>query len=151
MADHVRRYREIDRNVGRLNRVCLYKLLEGEKIHPGQPPILKLLLEKDGRSQCELACIIGVSRASLGVSLRRMEKAGLISRCPDEKDSRYNMVYLTEEGKAMAEKSIAALDTLTKAKLKGFTEEEIEQMLSYFDRIRENLSVLQEDLYGKKK
>ena len=99
MADQARRYRDIDRAVSRLNRTCLYRLLQGEKIHPGQPPILKLLMEKDGRSQCELACIIGVSRASLGVSLRRMEKAGLITRTPDEKDSRYNMVYLTEEGK----------------------------------------------------
>ena len=146
MADRVRRYREIDRGVSRLNRVCLYKLLEGEKIHPGQPPILKLLLEKDGRSQCELAQIIGVSRASLGVSLRRMEKAGLISRCPDEKDSRYNIVCLTEEGRAMAEKSVGVLDKLTEAKLKGFSDEEIEQLLSYFERIRQNLAELQEKL-----
>lgn len=146
MADHVRRYREIDRCIGRLDRVCLYKLLEGEKIHPGQPPILKLLLEKDGRSQCELAHIIGVSRASLGVSLRRMEKAGLISRCPDAKDSRYNTVYLTEEGREMAQKSIAVLDMLTEAKLKGFSDEETAQLLSYFERIRQNLAELQETL-----
>lgn len=150
MADQARRYRDIDRAVSRLNRTCLYRLLQGKKIHPGQPPILKLLMEKDGRSQCELACIIGVSRASLGVSLRRMEKAGLITRTPDEKDSRYNMVYLTEEGRAMAHKSDEALTTLTAAKLRGFSEEEIEQMLSYFDRIRQNLSDLQDELDGRK-
>ena len=150
MADQARRYRDIDRAVSRLNRTCLYRLLQGKKIHPGQPPILKLLMEKDGRSQCVLACIIGVSRASLGVSLRRMEKAGLITRTPDEKDSRYNMVYLTEEGRAMAHKSDEALTTLTAAKLRGFSEEEIEQMLSYFDRIRQNLSDLQDELDGRK-
>lgn len=150
MADQARRYRDIDRAVSRLNRTCLYRLLQGEKIHPGQPPILKLLMEKDGRSQCELACIIGVSRASLGVSLRRMEKAGLITRTPDEKDSRYNMVYLTDEGRAMAHKSDEALTTLTAAKLRGFSEEEIEQMLSYFDRIRQNLGELQDELDGRK-
>ncbi|MBR6791331.1 MAG: MarR family transcriptional regulator [Oscillospiraceae bacterium] len=146
MADFARRYRDIDRAVSRLNRVCLYKLLQGEKIHPGQPPILKLLMEKDGRSQCELAKIIGVSRASLGVSLRRMEKAGLIVRTPDEKDSRYNTVCLTEEGRVMARRSDEALSTITAAKLRGFTPEETAQMLEFFDRIRQNLEELQEEL-----
>lgn len=151
MAEKARRYRDIDRATARLNRICLYKLLHGEKIHPGQPPILKFLLEKDGRSQCELANLIGVSRASLGVSLRRMENAGVITRRSDARDTRYNMVYLTEVGRELALKSEAALDTLTAWKLDGFSEQELDQLLSYLSRIQANLLKMQESSCDEKK
>ena len=150
MADRADRYRDIDRTTGRLSRVCLYRLLQKEKLHPGQAPILRLLMEKDGRSQCDLACETGVSRASLGVSLRRMEKAGLIVRCPDEKDCRYNMVFLTEEGREKARRVEATLNRLAKAKLKGFTDEETALLLSFCERIRVNLAELQEELDRQK-
>ena len=150
MADKASSYRDIDRTTGRLSRVCLHRLLQSEKIHPGQSPILRLLMEKDGRSQCELAGETGVSRASLGVSLRRMEKAGLITRCPDEKDGRYNMVFLTEKGREKACRVEAMLNRLAEAKLKGFTEAETAQLLSFFERIRTNLYDLQEELDRQK-
>ena len=89
---------ELSRSIGGLNRTCSNELLKGEKIHFGQPPIFHALLERDEQSQCDIAAAIGVSRASVGVSLRRMEKSGIVSRVINQKDSRYNLVSLTEKG-----------------------------------------------------
>ena len=60
------------------------------------------LLDRDEQSQCDIAANIGVSRASVGVSLRRMEKSGIVKRMINQKDSRYNLVSLTEKGLEMA-------------------------------------------------
>ena len=77
---------ELSRSIGGLNRTCSNELLKGEKIHFGQPPIFHALLERDEQSQCDIAAAIGVSRASVGVSLRRMEKSGIVSRVINQKD-----------------------------------------------------------------
>ena len=71
--NHRAKLLELSRSIQGLNRVCSNEMLKGEGIHFGQPPIFHALLDQDNQSQCDIAASIGVSRASVGVSLRRME------------------------------------------------------------------------------
>ena len=121
---------ELSRSIQGLNRVCSNEMLKGEGIHFGQPPIFHALLDQDNQSQCDIAASIGVSRASVGVSLRRMEKAGIVTRTINQKDSRYNLVSLTDKGLEMAKRSDDIMMGLSDAKLKGFTAEEAATLVS---------------------
>ena len=134
---------ELSRSIGGLNRTCSNELLKGEKIHFGQPPIFHALLERDEQSQCDIAAAIGVSRASVGVSLRRMEKSGIVSRVINQKDSRYNLVSLTEKGRALAERSDALMMELTRIKVQGFTPEEVETLVNLLSRLEANRKAFQ--------
>lgn len=135
---------ELSKSIQGLNRTCSNEMLKGEGIHFGQPPIFHALMEKDEQSQCDIAAAIGVSRASVGVSLRRMEKAGIVKRVINQKDSRYNLVSLTDKGRAMAQRSDDIMLGLSAKKLEGFTEEEATTLVSLLERVEANLKNLQE-------
>ena len=85
-------------------QVCMTKILKKFKLYVGQPAILFLLQEKSGRTQNELAKELGVSKATIGVSLRRMENAGLVNRITDLRDARCIRVSLTDRGMEMCGK-----------------------------------------------
>ncbi len=64
-------------------------------VSPGQLPALLALYEQDGRTQTELAKIAGVEQPTMALTLRRMERDGLISRVIDETNRRRQLIYLT--------------------------------------------------------
>lgn len=67
-------------------------------VHPGQIPILLFLGDHTDVTQKEIANEINVKPPTVNVMVSRMEKAGLLSRKPDEKDQRATRIYLTEKG-----------------------------------------------------
>jgi len=85
-----------------------------------------------------------IARSTASRVLSLMEKKGLIRRQAVEQDARLKKIVLTE--KAMKLKEIMAEDAenLETTLVDGFNEEEIEQLLSYLKRIKENVSALQE-------
>lgn len=72
-------------------------------LYRGQPPIMALLHKRDGMSQKEMARALNLSPATMTVTLKRMERAGLIEREMDGRDQRILRVHLSEEGKRMCE------------------------------------------------
>ena len=133
---------ELSRSLTGLNRTCSNELLKGEGIHFGQPPIFHALLKQDEQSQCDIAAAIGVSRASVGVSLRRMEKGGIVKRVINQKDSRYNLVSLTEKGRALAQRSEDIMIGMTEETVKGFTSEEVDTLVNLLSRLEANMKAL---------
>lgn len=61
----------------------------------GQLPVLLALYEEDGLTQSELARRTGVEQPTMAVSLRRMDRDGLVRRVPDPGDHRKSQVCLT--------------------------------------------------------
>ncbi len=105
----------------------------------GQPPILKYLSENENATQKEIADSLHISAPSVATSLKRMEEAGLVVRLESKKDARRNTVKLTKKGKELfdyAENLFLCVDNVT---YKGFTEEEIDTMISYLQRMNNNL------------
>ena len=69
-------------------------------LHTGQGAIISALGECGASSQKELAEYRHVSAATISVMLRRMEKAGLVTRSMSD-DGKCNLISLTDEGKKM--------------------------------------------------
>ena len=108
-------------------------------LYRGQPPILMLLYKNDGMSQKEMARALNLSPATMTVTLKRMEKAGLVLREMDEHDQRILRVHLFEKGREMCETGESRIGVVTAELLEGFTLEEQQQLNEYLGRIARNM------------
>ena len=108
-------------------------------LYRGQPPILMLLSKNDGMSQKEMARALNLSPATMTVTLKRMEKAGLVLREMDEHDQRILRVHLSEKGREMCETGESRIGVVTAELLEGFTLEEQQQLNEYLGRIARNM------------
>ena len=64
----------------------IYQQMDGIGIHPGQIPIIKLLGYKGELSQKEISQSLHIKPPTVAVSIKRLEKSGLIERKPDARD-----------------------------------------------------------------
>ena len=110
-----------------------------------QHRLLMNLYRHPTHSQCELAKCLEVSPAAVTVSMKKLEKQGLVTKQMSEADNRFNCVELTAEGKEIVKQSIQIFEEIEDAAAAGFSEEEKEQFRSYLERVRLNLK----DYYKK--
>jgi DNA-binding MarR family transcriptional regulator len=110
-------------------------------LYPGQPPVLSVLAKKDGCSQKELVDSLSVKPATITVTLRRMEKSGLLERKSDTKDLRKSKVYITEKGKELHSKVEDITKSIEKDCFIGFTQEEKILLRRFLIQMRDNTNL----------
>ena len=96
-------------------------------------PILKELSISEGMTQKELAENMHITPPSMSVNLQKMEMADLLMRIPDDSDMRQMRLYLTEKGKAVAQKAnteIMILDSKLVAALSNEEKKELKRLLA---------------------
>jgi len=96
-------------------------------LHVSQELFLFVLWQDEGLSQSELAARLRVELPTVTKAVQRMERAGLLIRQDDEKDTRVSRVYLTEKGRALYAPALKLWQDLEARMLQGMTE--IEQAL----------------------
>ncbi len=96
-------------------------------LHVSQELVLFVLWREEGLSQSELAARLRVELPTLTKAVQRMERAGLLIRQADEKDTRVSRVYLTEKGRALYAPALNVWQEMETRTLRGMTE--IEQVL----------------------
>jgi DNA-binding MarR family transcriptional regulator len=114
-------------------------LLERMGVGPGQVPILSELKHHGEMTQRELAEHTHVTAATISGTLKRMERAGIVYRTDDTRDARVSIVRLTDSGKKLVDEAWQHFYRTDMDMLSGFSDEECEQMLGYFARMRENV------------
>ena len=72
-------------------------------IAPAQSFVLAELWYNEPLSQVELARRLHIGKATIGQTLNRLERSGLISRQRQTADRRVILIHLTERGRAMRE------------------------------------------------
>lgn len=105
----------------------------------GQPPILKYLSEHKNATQKEIADYLHISAPSVATSLKRMEEAGLVMRLENKDDARRNTLKLTEKGKELSEYADNLFLCVDEATYNGFSDEEIDMLISFLERMNKNL------------
>ncbi len=128
------------RHVLKLHRSHVDRLIRDYDVYPGQPPLLIRLSQQDGQSQRELAAGMLVKPATLTVMLGRMEKTGLVSRAPDDRDQRVTRVYLTGKGRIAAEAVMRAIEEVEARCFEGFLPEERLLLRRFVLQMHDNLS-----------
>jgi DNA-binding MarR family transcriptional regulator len=123
-----------------LHRSRLYRVAMSRGLYIGQPGLLLTLKQQGVCSQTELAEALNVTTPSIAVSVKRLEKVGMITKKINEKDNRYNQITLTESGEKSAEVCEEIFDTLNTRMFSGFTRHELNQVNSFLERMRINLT-----------
>ncbi len=122
----------------RLNRQMYRTCQEGHGrggAYHEQAKLLLLVRQNDGASQRDLAEQMDVRPSSMTEMLTKLEQNNLLVRKQDDKDQRVMCIYLTEEGKAAAEKIAGSKDASAKSFFSALTEEEQEQLLILTEKL----------------
>ncbi len=118
------------------------RILSQKKIdvfNGAQGRILYVLWQDNGVPISELSRQTGLATTTLTSMLDRMETAGLIYRDRGDKDRRKIRIYLTEKAKGLEEDYNAVSEEMSRIYYKGFSNQEIEQLESYLERILKNV------------
>lgn len=125
-----------------MHRYVIHKTASASGLYYGQPPILEYLMENGECTQTCLAEFLHVSPASVAVSIKRMQKSGLVKKVADEGDLRCNRISITPTGKGLISDFRKECDSVDKQLFAGFSDEDIAQFRSYLERLRGNISDL---------
>lgn len=125
--------------VARLHRTVLERQLNKTGVYRSQHQFLMYIAENPNASQKEIAKMYRVTTATVAVSLKKLEQGGYISRAVDQQDNRCNQIRITEKGRAVVEASAGYFDQIDDAMFEGFSQEEMEQLQKYLNRVQCNL------------
>jgi len=133
------------------HRNSLRRYFQSCGMYTGDPRVLFHLRHTPGMTQKALADALGIAAATLSVSVRRLEAAGLVERRADETDARVQRLYLTDEGEALDRECAKGRDFLIDAQFADFTDEDIETLDNLLCRMTANLETAASSLPSEKR
>ena len=102
-----------------------------------QCDVLTTLSEQEGVSQQELAKRLYVTKGNISGLLDRLEAAGFVERRSLASDRRQYSIYLTDAGRAMAEKAIAVQHKWIASTLGRLSEADLEALETHLLALRD--------------
>ena len=114
----------------------------------GQGALMNALLANDGVTQRELVKILGWDRSALKDTVKKAERNGYVT-IGDHEDKHTYTVSLTDEGKKIAEKRVAANDKTAEEILECLSAEEVAQLNAITEKLI--LGIKDKGVNGKRK
>ena len=123
----------------RLHHALVETKVSALGLHRSQHTMLLTINFNGNISQKELAKRMEISPAAVTVTLKKLEAQGFIERAQSEDDSRVNNITVTPKGKEVNNMTGAIFDEVDERTFDGFSENELEELLSYLKRVSSNL------------
>ncbi|MDO7906066.1 MarR family transcriptional regulator [Paenibacillus sp. JX-17] len=101
--------------------------------------ILHQLCQVDELNQSMLQKVLQIDGAAITRHLKQLEADGMVTRRRNPEDNRVTFVRLTEEGQARIAGYRAEKEILIQQILQHFSEEEINQLAGYLERMQNNM------------
>ncbi len=108
-------------------------------INPEQWTVLLSLWEKDGVTQQELCNETSKDKPSMTRLINNMEKMHLVVRIASKTDKRYNMIYLTKNGRELEEIARFIANRTLKEALNGLSTDELRISQNVLRKIFSNI------------
>lgn len=134
---------EIGRRFSMLNllrRIELHKAAADAGLHLGQLPVMEYIIRNDGCTQIEIADTLKVTPASIAISTKRLQKAGLIQKKTDETNLRCNKLTATDKGIELSHNCRKRFNEFDKKLFAGFSDQELLLMKDHLDRLINNIA-----------
>jgi DNA-binding MarR family transcriptional regulator len=128
------------RATNRAFQMRLRERIEPYGVSSGMWYFLRILWEKDGLTQRELARSIGLMEPTAVTALAGMERAGLIRRVKHPTDRRKINVFLTEAGRALKAKMLPLAHEINAEGLASLSRAEVKMLLDFLKRIQAALA-----------
>jgi len=101
--------------------------------------LLKILDDRNGESQHNLAFLTSRDKASLTRLITTMENKNLVARIPSDKDHRVNRIYITANGEKILKMSKPVIMEMIREMQKGISEEERGLVISVLKKLMNNI------------
>lgn len=131
------------RGVLRAQKLLMITKLGEKDTHMGQAFTLWVLAKNDGISQSDLADMLNVRRPTVTIMIRKMEKAGLVERCPDEHDRRVMRVHMTAAGRELHARLEAVHAEVVRTTVGDMSEDEQRELERLLRIVEKNLEPAQ--------
>ncbi len=126
--------------VNRLHRSTIEKLFKELGVHRSQHMMLVYLESTEPTpSQKQIAEHFDVTAAAVAMSLKKMEKNGLIERSASFHDNRVNIINVSEKGKDVLKRTRALFNEMDNAAFDGMSDEEMDTLIEMLERVTQNL------------
>ncbi len=135
-------YRKILQQLNKLHllhRIYIQRAAARNQAYFGQMPLLEYIIEHEGCTQKDLADFLHISAPSVAVTVKRLERDGVIQRASDEKDLRCNRLKITQAGLAYVAACRQSFDGVDALAFRGFSDEECAALYGYLQRLTANL------------
>lgn len=106
---------------------------------PAQYKILVLLWLKDSQTQRDLVLKLDIEQSTIGSTLNRMERDGLIQRRPNPDDGRSQFICLTPRGKKLKAPAMQLANRINEQALSAFSATERAQFFTLMEKFIKNL------------
>ncbi|MCC3775467.1 MarR family winged helix-turn-helix transcriptional regulator [Streptomyces sp. UNOB3_S3] len=126
--------------VARLHRMLAGQLLRRVGLHPGQELVMMQLWELGPQRQTDLVRLLDSDAATMTRTVKRLESAGFVRRCPSPTDKRATIIEPTPASQALRREVERIWDELESLTAHGFTDEEREAAADVLDRFEANLT-----------
>lgn len=140
---------DLFRLISRMQHNCIKREFERRGIDSVcRTPILFILRhnsENMAASQKELADKLGLSTPTVAVSIKKLEKAGVVHKVADKTDLRRNLITLTEKGRQVADEAQSVFEVTEKSMFNNLSQEECKQLKKLFLRIVDNLEAMKDN------
>jgi DNA-binding MarR family transcriptional regulator len=131
------------RTLDRMHHNCMKAEFDkrglSEASHPAILFVLKHEIEDTSASQKEIADLIGISPVTVAISIKRMERSGLIRKVADPNDLRRNLITITEKGLKLTTECEKAIDDIDVGMFKGFSSEECRSLKTFYIKMIHNM------------
>lgn len=125
--------------VSTVHRSFVSKAANSAGLYFGQPPLLEYVREHPGCTQNELCEIMHVSAPSVAVSVKRLERSGLIEKKPDNDDMRRNMLFITADGELALDRFHENCRDIDERLFDGFSDDDRQAFLDILTHMLHNL------------
>lgn len=130
-------------NLHLLRVLFMRRISEKSPLHFGQVAIMMSIEEHENCTQADIAEHLNVTPASVAISTKRLQKAGLITKTVDEDNLRCKRLSLTSEGRAAINSHINLFKEYDEHVFSDFSQEEKDQLFSYLSRISAKMQELE--------
>jgi len=141
--DIANKFEHLLRIFGRMHSLCMRSSFDKAGLDElSNPEILFYLCGREpgeAVTQKELADSIGISPPTAAVSIKRMERAGLLNKLADPQDLRKNRITLTDKGWQLTHRCMETGAKIHQEVLKGLTQEELSTMCDCYIRMIRNM------------
>lgn len=113
--------------------------LAGYELSRTQWRLLAYVFRQEGLTQTELGRYLEVERASAGLAIDALEKKALVARHQHPDDRRVWRIMPTDKAKGLLRELRDTVDEVYAQLFRGFSESELDQLGSFFERIAQNI------------
>lgn len=143
--------KELGKNIDKvatMRRVTNGRMFSSKGLHFGQLRILEHIIQNEHCTQNDIAEKLNVSPASIALSTKRLQKAGMIRKAEDNENRRCNILTVTEKGLETVAYCRQELDLFEEKLFAGISDEELQILSGILDRLMKNCSFDKVDYYS---